>query len=144
MDFALGHEVFNAHRALMESMSNYDNQSTSTTGHWRNAGDITDMPRLLHGDAAGNARFSSRWMEDASYARLKAVTLGYNFPLSGILKGTFKNARVSITGQNLYTFTDYKGNGPDIANVNNPYAFGVDNGNLPQLKTFLIGLKLGF
>jgi TonB-dependent starch-binding outer membrane protein SusC len=144
MDFALGHEVFNAHRALMESMSNYDNQSISTIRHWRNDGDITDMPRLLHGDAVGNARFSSRWMEDASYARVKAVTLGYNFPLAGILKGTFKNARVSVTGQNLYTFTDYKGNSPDVANVNNPYAFGVDNGNLPQLRTFLVGLKLGF
>ena len=136
--------MFNAHRALLESMSNYDNQSTTTLTRWRNEGDVTDMPRLLHGDAVGNTRFSSRWMEDASYARFKAVTLGYNFPLTGILKGTFKNARVSVTGQNLYTFTDYKGNSPDVANVNNPYLYGVDNGNTPALKTFLIGLKLGF
>jgi TonB-dependent starch-binding outer membrane protein SusC len=144
MDFATGQKVFNAHRALLESMSNYDNQSTTTLARWRNEGDVTDMPRLLHGDAVGNTRFSSRWIEDASYARFKAITLGYNFPLTGILRGTFKNARVSVTGQNLYTFTDYKGNSPDVANVNNPYLYGVDNGNTPPLKTFLIGLKLGF
>lgn len=144
MDFASGQKVFNAHRALLESMSTYDNQSTTTLTHWRNEGDVTNMPRVLHGDAVGNTRFSSRWMEDASYARFKAVTLGYNFPLNGILKGTFKNARVSFTGQNLYTFTDYSGNSPDIANVNNPYLYGVDNGNLPPLRTFLVGVKLGF
>jgi TonB-dependent starch-binding outer membrane protein SusC len=144
MDFAVGQEVFNAHRSLLEAMSNYDNQSTTTLNHWRNEGDVTDIPRLLHGDAVGNSRFSSRWIEDASYARFKAVTLGYTFPLNGILKGTFKNARVSVTGQNLYTFTNYKGNSPDVANVNNPYVYGVDNGNLPPLRSFLVGVKLGF
>jgi TonB-dependent starch-binding outer membrane protein SusC len=144
MDFASGQKVFNAHRALLESMSNYDNQSPTTLNRWRNEGDVSTMPRLLHGDAVGNTRFSSRWMEDASYARFKAVTLGYNFPLRGILKGTFKNARVSITGQNLYTFTDYEGNSPDVANVNNPFLYGVDNGNTPPLRTFLVGVKLGF
>lgn len=144
VDFAAGQKVFNAHRSLLEAMSNYDNQSITTLDHWRNEGDITEMPRLLQGDVVGNTRFSSRWIEDASYARFKAVTLGYNFPLTNFLKGTFKNARVSVTGQNLYTFTNYKGNTPDVANVNNPYLYGVDNGNLPPLRTFLIGVKLGF
>jgi TonB-dependent starch-binding outer membrane protein SusC len=143
MDFALGNEVFNAHRALLESMSNYNNQSTTINARWRNEGDVTDMPRALHGDPVGNTRFSTRWVEDASYARFKTITLGYNFPLTGFLKGTFKNARISVTAQNLYTFSDYKGYSPEVANVTNPIMYGVDYGNVPQLKTFLLGIKLG-
>lgn len=143
MDFATGNKVFNAHRALLESMSNYDNQSTTITTRWRNEGDVTDMPRALHGDAVGNTRFSSRWIEDGSYARFKAVTLGYNFPLKGILKGAFKTARLSVTAQNLYTFSNYKGYSPEVASVTNPLLYGVDFGNVPQLRTFLVGVKLG-
>jgi TonB-linked SusC/RagA family outer membrane protein len=143
MDFALGNEVFNAHRALLESMINYNNQSTTINNRWRNEGDVTDMPRALHGDPVGNTRFSGRWVEDASYARFKTITLGYNFPLAGFLKGTFKNARISVTAQNLYTFSDYKGYSPEVANVTNPIMYGVDYGNVPQLKTFLLGIKLG-
>jgi TonB-dependent starch-binding outer membrane protein SusC len=143
VDFAVGNEVYNAHRAALESMSTYDNQSTSINTRWRNEGDVTNMPRVLYGDAVGNTRFSSRWIEDGSYARFKAITLGYNFPLTGALKGVFKTARVSLTAQNLYTFSNYEGYSPEAANVSNPVMYGVDNGNMPQLKTFLIGVRLG-
>jgi TonB-linked SusC/RagA family outer membrane protein len=147
MDFAEGNEVFNAHRALLESMSNYDNQSTAINARWRNPGDITEMPRLLHGDAVGNTRFSSRWIEDGSYLRFKAVTLGYNFPLNGSLKNVFKTARVLVTAQNIYTFSKsgsrYRGLSPEAVNVSNPIMYGVDNGNIPQLRTFLLGVRLG-
>jgi len=143
IDFATGNKIFNGHRALLESMSNYDNQSTTINNRWRNEGDLTTMPRALHGDAVGNTRFSSRWIEDGSYARFKAITLGYNFPLKGILQRTFKSARLSITAQNIYTFTNYKGISPDVASVANPLMYGVDYGNMPQLKTFLLGIRLG-
>ncbi|MEO5563895.1 MAG: SusC/RagA family TonB-linked outer membrane protein, partial [Chitinophagaceae bacterium] len=147
IDFAEGNEVFNAHRALLESMSNYDNQSTTINNRWRNQGDVTEMPRLLHGDLVGNARFSSRWIEDGSYLRFKAITLGYNFPLKGSLKSVFKTARVLVTAQNLYTFSKngsrYKGYSPEVADVSNPIMYGVDNGNTPQLRTFLLGVRLG-
>lgn len=143
MDFATGNKIFNAHRALLEAMSNYDNQSTAINSRWRAEGDVTDMPRASHGDPTGNTRFSSRWIEDGAYARFKAVTLGYNFPLKGLLKGVFKNARVSVTAQNLYTFTKYKGYSPEVANLANTVMYGVDYGNVPPLKAFLLGVKLG-
>ncbi|MEI6948155.1 SusC/RagA family TonB-linked outer membrane protein [Paraflavisolibacter sp. H34] len=144
VDFAAGQEVFNAQRAALESMSTWDNQLTTVNSRWRAEGDVTAMPRALLGDAVGNTRFSSRWIEDGSYARFKAVTLGYNFPLDkGPLKNVFKNARVLVTGQNLYTFSKYKGFSPEVGNVYNPVAYGVDYGNLPQLKTFMLGVRLG-
>ena len=143
MDFAYGNKIYNAKRAALESMSNYDNQSADVLKHWRNEGDVTDMPRLLNADPVGNTRFSTRWLEDGSYARIKAVTLGYTFPLKGILKGIFTNARVLVTGQNLYTFSGYKGNSPDVANFANPVIYGIDYGSVPPLKAVVFGLQLG-
>jgi TonB-linked SusC/RagA family outer membrane protein len=143
VDFSIGNEIYNGTRAALEAMSNYDNQSTAIDGRWRNEGDITDIPRLLHGDAVGNTRFSSRWIEDGSFARIRSLTLGYNFPLQGKLKKIFKNARVQVSGQNLYTLTNYKGFSPDLASVTNPVNYGIDYGAVPQLKTFILGLKLG-
>jgi hypothetical protein len=147
MDFAEGNEVYNAQRALLESMSNYDNQSTSIDQRWYKEGDIASTPRALHGDPVGNTRFSSRWIEDGSYLRFKAITLGYNFPLKGSLKNVFKTARVLATAQNIYTFSKngsrYTGFGPEVANISNPIMYGIDNGNMPQLRTFLLGVRLG-
>jgi TonB-linked SusC/RagA family outer membrane protein len=135
VDFAIGHDVYNAQRAALESMSNNDNQSTSINSRWQKEGDITNMPRLLHGDAVGNSRFSSRWIEDGSYARFKAITLGYNFPLQGVFRNVFKNARLLVTAQNLHTFSSYKGFSPVV--------YGADYGNVPPLKAFMVGVKLG-
>ncbi len=143
VDFAAGNEIYNAQRASLESMSNYDNQSTTVQDRWRAEGDRTSMPRLLHGDAVGNTRFSSRWMEDGSFVRLKALTLAYNLPLTAYLKNAFKNARVFVTAQNLYTSTKYTGFSPEVGSITNPVMYGVDYANVPQLKTILFGVKLG-
>jgi hypothetical protein len=82
-------------------------------------------------------------LEDGSYARFKAITLGYNFPLKEIFKKVFKNARVLVTAQNLYTFSGYKGYSPEVGNITNPIVYGADYGNVPPLKTFIVGIKLG-
>ena len=142
MDYALGREVYNFQRASLEAMSNYDNQSASINTHWRADGDITDMPRILHNDPVGNTRFSTRWMEDGSYLRLKAITIGYNIAARENRK-IFKSARILLTAQNLYTFSKYKGYGPEVASITNPVNYSIDYGNVPQLKTFMIGLHLG-
>lgn len=142
MDFSLGGDIYNAQRAALESMSSYDNQSTTIANRWRNEGDVTEVPRSLHGDAVGNSRFSSRWIEDGSFLRFKAVTIGYNFPMSENRK-VFKSARILFTAQNLYTFTKYKGYGPEIGSITNPIGYSADYGNIPQLKTFVFGLQLG-
>lgn len=143
VDYAVGNEVFNAQRASLEAMSTYDNQAVSVTSRWRNEGDISDIPRALHGDAVGNTRFSSRWIEDGSFARLKTLTLGYNVPLNGQLKNVFKSARLLLTAQNLYTLSNYKGYSPEVGSATNAVMYGQDYGNLPQLKSFLLGVKLG-
>jgi len=143
MDFAIGAKIYNARRAALETMSNYNNQSTNVLRYWKNEGDQTDIPRLLNGDPVGNSRFSSRWIEDGSYIRLKAATLTYNLPLKKMLKNVFNNARMMVTGQNLVTFSKYTGYSPEVGNFANPVMYGVDYGNVPPLRAIIIGLQLG-
>jgi TonB-dependent starch-binding outer membrane protein SusC len=144
MDFAYGNQVYNAQRAALESMSNYDNQSTTILYRWRQDGDISTLPRLQYGDPAGNNRFSSRWIEDGTYLRFKAVTFGYNMPLrSKKFNSIFKSVRIQITGQNLYTFTKYKGYGPEVGSAVNQIMYGADYASLPQSRMVYIGVKLG-
>ena len=142
VDFALGRDVYNAQRASLEAMSNYDNQLANISSRWRADGNVTDMPRFLHGDAVGNSRFSSRWIENGSYLRFKAVTIGYNIPAKENRK-VFKSARILFTAQNLYTFTKSKGYGPEVGSITNPVTYSVDYGNIPQLRAFVVGLQLG-
>ncbi|MGC4102397.1 SusC/RagA family TonB-linked outer membrane protein [Ferruginibacter sp.] len=143
IDYAFGGKIYNARRATLQAMSNYSNQSTDVLRYWKNEGDQTDIPRLQNGDPVGNARFSSRWIEDGSYVRFKAVTLSYNFPLNKSLKGVFNSARLLITGQNLVTFSKYKGYSPEVGNFANPVMYGVDYGNVPPLRAVVVGVQLG-
>lgn len=142
VDFAIGGKIYNGRRAALEAMSNYNNQSTDVLKYWKNEGDISSIPRLLNGDPVGNGRFSSRWIEDGSYARIKSLTLAYNFPLKGALKG-LNSMRVLVTGQNLMTFSKYQGYSPEIGNFANPLMYGVDYGNVPPLKSIVFGIQVG-
>ena len=124
-------------------MSNYDNQSLTVNNRWKKEGDVTNMPRALHGDAVGNNRFSSRWIENGSYVRFRSVSLAYNLPVSKFLKGVFKSARIILTGQNLHTFSKSKMGSPEVANVNNSLMYGQNYGFVPQVRSYLAGIKLG-
>jgi TonB-linked SusC/RagA family outer membrane protein len=143
VDFALGRDVYNAQRASLEAMTNYDNQSVTINDRWRSEGDVTSMPRLLHNDPVGNTRFSSRWIEDGSYVRFKAITIGYNIPVKETRKA-FKSARIILTAQNLFTITKYKGYGAEVGSITNPYTYSIDYGNVPQLRAFMAGVHIGF
>lgn len=143
MDFALGREIYNAQRAALEAMTNYDNQLVSINDRWRANGDVTSMPRFLHNDPVGNARFSSRWIEDGSYLRAKAITIGYNIPAKETRKA-FKSARIFLTAQNAFTITKYKGYGAEVGSITNPVNYSIDYGNVPQLRAFVAGVHIGF
>ena len=89
--------------------------------------------------------FSSRLVEDASYLRLKNITLGYNLPPDLLGKLKISNLRIYASATNLWTLTNYSGYDPE----GNAYGFttnlvGVDDGNYPQAKTYLMGLNFGF
>jgi TonB-linked SusC/RagA family outer membrane protein len=138
--YVLGQEVFNYLRFQNEKMSDLSNQSAHTLNRWTTEGQDTNVPRALYGDPLGNADFSSRWIEDGSYIRLKDVTLAYTIP--GKI-WFLRNFRVFASATNLYTWTRYLGYDPEFSFSYYTVEQGIDYGMMPQTRKFLLGIRLG-
>lgn len=140
IQFVVGNEVFNYTRYMNERMIDVSNQSASTLNRWQKEGDETEIPRALWNDPIGNSDFSSRWIEDGSYIRLKNITLGYDIPGDFLV---FKNASFFLTATNIITLDKYLGYDPEFSYSFNPMAQGIDYGLMPQFRKFLIGITVG-
>ncbi|MFT3737829.1 MAG: SusC/RagA family TonB-linked outer membrane protein [Breznakibacter sp.] len=140
LGFSVGGDVFNYMRYSLEKMDNLENQTQAVLNRWQYEGQVTDMPKATYGDPMGNARFSDRWIEDGSYARLKNVTLSYLIPIKF---GFFKRAEIYASAINLVTFTKYKGLDPEFSMNGYSLSRGIDLGLVPQNKAFLVGIKIG-
>ncbi|MBE0653484.1 MAG: SusC/RagA family TonB-linked outer membrane protein, partial [Bacteroidales bacterium] len=138
-NYSIGNDAFNYLKYKAEAMDSYTNQSASVLDRWSASNTGTDIPRPRYGDPAGNAVFSDRWIEDASYLRMDQLTLSYTLPS---MPGIYKGIVVYLTATNLFTFTNYSGYDPDFMYVNSPFYMGVDYGKMPQTRSFIIGLKL--
>ncbi|VBB48014.1 SusC/RagA family TonB-linked outer membrane protein [uncultured Paludibacter sp.] len=139
LTYSLGNDIYNYTRAQLESMSNFYNQTQAVLNRWRVEGDVTSMPRAVYGDPMGNSRFSDRWIEDGSYMRLKNVNLSYSLPIKNdIIRGI----TLFATGDNLITFTKYKGLDPEFALGQNPLYNGIDATFVPVARTVSLGVKL--
>jgi hypothetical protein len=96
------------------------------------------MPRAIFNDPNKNTRVSDRFIEDGSYLRIKNVTIGYTLPKALSAKAKLSSARIYLSGQNLFTFTNYTGFDPEVG-VN-----GVDLSVYPVTRTISAGLNLNF
>ena len=139
LNYSLGNDAYNYYRQQLESGSNFFNQTTAMLNRWTHDGQDTYMPRIAYGDPMGNNRFSDRWIEDASYLRLKKIQLSYNLPLS---LSWLQGITVWGAAENILTFTDYLGNDPEFSVSNNVLYQGVDAGLLPQSRSFHLGVKV--
>jgi hypothetical protein len=81
-------------------------------------------------------------VEDGSFFRLKNLQIGYTFDRA-ILGNVFSSARLYLQGVNLFTITEYTGLDPELRSEDDTF-FGVDRGNVPANKQFLVGVSLGF
>ena len=96
----------------------------------------------LRGTPSDN-RFS-RYVEDASYIRLKNITVAYNLP-TAVLGSRISKLRVYASAANLVTITDYTGYDPETSSFNNNDArAGIDFSNYPTAKTYTFGIDLTF
>ena len=127
--------VVNNDRYYQESNGRFQsyNQSRVLLDRWKEPGDITDVPR--HGEYM---EFDDRLLENASFLRLKNLMLSYSFPEDLIRKtGFISGLRVYAQGQNLFTFTNFKGLDPE--GVSNLYI-----AQYPMSRQFTFGLDLTF
>lgn len=140
---SFGNEIFNSTRIDLEGMFDSKNQSTAVLDRWTPENRNTDIPRA--GAGIDNVQNSTRFIENGSYVRLKAVTLKYNFDVDRLSKMGVNRLSVYATGQNLLTFTKYSGLDPEVnAFGNSPVAMGIDYGTYPQAVTVIFGLNVEF
>ncbi|MDD4637342.1 MAG: SusC/RagA family TonB-linked outer membrane protein, partial [Bacteroidales bacterium] len=143
VDYQLGRDIVNGLRYELESQNGYANQTIAVNRRWRQAGDVTDMPRLSYGDPSGNNRFSDRWIEDGSFVRLRNVTLSYTLPETLTKKAYLEKVTFFVTGENLLTWTKYTGLDPEFNSLNDGLLYGVDGGSMPVTRSYSAGIRIG-
>ena len=86
---------------------------------------------------------SDVYVEDGSYVKIRNINLSYSLPVEQI--GWIQNASIYVSGENLYTFTNYSWYDPEVnAFSSGDLRIGTDYRTYPQARTYTIGLKLGF
>lgn len=124
------------------------NGTADLLNSWTPSNTDTDIPRA----ALRAKQITSRFVEDGTYVRLKNLAIGYNLPSETLDQIGISNIRLSVSAQNLLTFTGYSGLDPEVSyfggggettgesNTTN----GFDFGNYPTLRSFNFGLSVNF
>ena len=146
-----GLKLINSTKYYTEMILEAHNATTAILNRWRKPGDVAALPRA--GQNASNLRASDFYIEDGSYLRLRNITLGYTFSkstLQSFSRNVFSSVRIYVAAQNLFTITHYTGYDPEISTQSSGdgdafiFRRGIDNGQLPQPRTFLAGIQLQF
>ncbi|MCE6992621.1 TonB-dependent receptor [Dyadobacter sp. CY323] len=150
-----GRDVINGSKIFEQSFQQ-DYQSTSAIFGASNflGNGITDQPRLGVIDPSNPNKFiidpsknyawySSYFVENGSYLKVKNLSLGYTLPENLVNKLKLQKLRIYVTGQNLLTFTKFTGLDPEFSNdVKSHGLYGIDT--YPQTKLYSVGLDLSF
>ena len=143
-----GNMIYNDAKVITEGMIRFFNAGTQVLNAWTPTNTNTNVPRAIANDPNGNARTSTRFLENGSYLRMKNISLGYNFSstkLTSWTKGTVSSFRIYVSGQNLLTFTNYTGYDPEVGNrTNNSLTNGIDWAIYPQPKAVQVGVQVNF
>jgi TonB-linked SusC/RagA family outer membrane protein len=135
-----GNKIFNELRRLDIGASNYMN---SALGRWTGPGTSNTYARLVYGDPDNNFSVPSQfYLQNGAYFRLKTLQIGYTLPKSVVEKINFAKIRVYVSGNNLFTLTQYEGYDPEIGGSSTIY--GIDRGVYPQARSYMAGLDFTF
>jgi TonB-linked SusC/RagA family outer membrane protein len=149
---SLGNDVVNANKGWWYSGSyNYNKIAGLEDLAWHGAGTSNSVPRITANDNNQNlTRFSNFYVEDGSYARLRNLQVGYTFRKEMMSALHMASLRLYVSGQNLFTFTKYSGVDPEIGygrsytDGSSALNRGVDLGNYPTMRTYLVGANIAF
>ena len=135
-----GHMIYNQVRASTLNF-NVDNIPADVTP-WTWDNPSNEYPRM-YANSTDNNKGSDRFLEKASFFRLKNIQLGYTLPESLCKKVSLRKVRAYVSGTNLVTLTSYKGYDPDII-CTDVYGQGIDSGQYPSTRQINIGLQITF
>ncbi|WP_418502111.1 SusC/RagA family TonB-linked outer membrane protein [Flagellimonas sp.] len=140
---SVGGDIFSY--TFLELASGESNATTEVLNAWTPTNTDTNVPSA----AVREKRMTSRFVYDGSYVRLKNLALGYNLPQEVVEKMGMEGIRVAISGQNLWTITDFPGTDPEASyrsngNYDSNVNRGFDYGSYPNLSSITLALNLKF
>ncbi len=140
-----GFDIQNHMKRQLLSMS-YGNLSTNRSAEilnaWTPTNTNTDIPALSLTDDNNESRFSTYYVEDGSYMKMKYLKLSYALPEHIVRKIGLRNLEIYGQVENLFTITSYTGLDPEL--LPGEYGARIDNGAYPRPRTFTVGLNLQF
>lgn len=138
--FSVGGKIYDAGQAQLLHMGAVRGQQFTEDVYraWQKPGDVTDIPRFQDRNTFLFHNTSTRFLYDGTYARLKNVALGYRLPKSVLDKISVASVRIYVSAENMATWAKHKGMDPEVA------ISGLPNNEIPIIKTFTIGLNVGF
>lgn len=115
------------------------NQTLVAMDRWQHPGDITDVPKYQAGNSTSSNYGSTRYIYDGDYVRLRDITFAYDLSPKVLSKMKMSSVKFYIKGTNMYTWVKDKriSFDPDLAN-------GISDLNLPNIKTLVGGISIGF
>jgi len=123
----------------VNTVSNGQNRSPAVLRAWQNPGDVTDIPRIGTGQSAFNLAVNSdKYLDDASFLRLRNVELAYVLPVKFLDRTPFTYVKFFAQGENLLTFTKWRGNDPE-SNFRT-----IDRGQYPTSRIVSFGSVINF
>lgn len=128
----------------------FSNNHASILNRWTESGQVTDIPKLYSGQDANmwqTAASNSRFVEKGDFVRIQNIVVGYTIPtatLTSAFNGAISSARFFAQVQNPFTFTGYSGLDPESNSYSGQREFGVDWNVAPVIRTYTLGLNVGF
>ncbi|HHU27404.1 MAG TPA: TonB-dependent receptor [Bacteroidales bacterium] len=141
--FSMGNDILNANRMVFENPQGkrHTNMFASYMNRWTEENPTSNMPRSK---AVGSQEYSSLYIEDGSFLRLKSVSVGYNFQPAILQRLHIASARLSLSAENLLTFTSYSGNDPEVSTRDSVLTPGFDWSPYPRSRNYSASLTLTF
>jgi hypothetical protein len=132
-----GNKLMNLFRFTFETALGQQNLLAGMANRWSPTNPSNEYSSGFQG---GRLPLSDRYVEDASFIRMKNISLGYTFPK---IKG-ISQIRIYVSANNALTFTKYSGYDPEVNNFGNATTQFVDNGTYPIARSYLGGLQVTF
>lgn len=149
MDFnfqgVYGNKILNLNRRYIDNMEGNVNGTKVALDRWKSPENPGSgwVNRANRKQTGSNGRTSTWHLEGGSYLRLQNLALGYTLPRTFTQKFKVEKMRVYVSGQNLFTITDYSGYNPEVnARPSQNLTPGEDYGTYPLARTYMFGLNI--
>ncbi|MFD2573102.1 SusC/RagA family TonB-linked outer membrane protein [Spirosoma soli] len=144
---SLGNKIFNASKWFTDFYPSFPGGAISARvkDSWTPTNTNTTQPIFenVAANLSTNQVPNSFYVEDGSYLRMQNITLGYTLPAGLLDRIGLSRVRVSVSANNIFTITGYKGLDPGVGGSADQN-FGVDIGNYPVTRSYNAGLSIGF